>query len=278
MATKKIDLIEGGSIDIAFDYRQRTRMAFVYGLDTSNPALVLDLATRAPGMPQIGQQHPADPICRLTRQRVEGVSSDIAFVTLIYETPRAQGLYGTAVPKFVVRDAVATVSETTWLVPGTKEPLVVRYYDSSDKNNRLAKPFASSIDLPAKKLVFSGIVRKDKRKDIGDLVGTVNLKAWRGKPPGWWKFEGWTSETVDNGITYGVSVEFISCAWQDWSRYDFFKDPRTGIPYTVPDYEVKRLKALPYQHGIIKQSQLGLTRWGPYPQADFSRIFDGAGF
>jgi hypothetical protein len=282
-ATVKLNLIEGSTLEYDYDYRQRTVQAHVKDIPTSDPNLVLDLARRAPGMPQIGDPHPADPLVKCKRHRVVGAADDQCWVTITYESARVSS--GGATPTFVARDGTTLTPIQTQTCPGTRKPFEVRWL--FDKNKPpLVDALTVNVQMPVRTLSLSGIVNEAQKLSIYQYVGCVNAQKFYGLDPGYWLFAGMENQTVDGGVTYGVTCQFVSKNYEDWSEWGLFRDQHTGKYVTGQDVRdaVRRVVTLPYQFGTIVADNAGVTRVGPYPMVDFSvpfprfRDLPGAGF
>jgi hypothetical protein len=272
----QLDRIELAYFERSVGQVRASRTAYVSDVPTGSPDSVLKLALGQGGLPQIGDDYPSEPGCKLVRARAEtpqGGDGSQSVVYLDYETVQSSvgGLPGAP---FVVSDGSDLISDETQLVPGLLQnfPLRATWINPNNDRDVVSDILTISITRPLRTLVLEGIVKSRPSAALLDAHGAVNEKPWQGKPKGYWKFADLKTRTTDRGLTYSVMVAMQTKGTEDWSTYGVMKDHNEGKFVEVHPNDIKTAKGKEYAHGMIWSTN-GLLRVGPYPLADFQTIF-----
>lgn len=276
----RIDRIDGASIERLPQFTRAVRVAYVEDIPTTNPEAVQSLALRAPGLPQLGDRHPTEANCRLVGARVFSPSDSQAMVYLTYETPRSGG----TAEHSVVTESTSLIGVPTQLLPGTWQPISVRwsgagtYTDAAGNTNAvtLFKNETATVthQVPIRVATFAWPRDDEPSAALTNAIGTVNKRPWRGLPEGHWLFNGLDTETHDRGNSYAIRATFITKVHEDWSTYAVLRQSHLGKFITVDAAVAGELRRRKYAYGVFHggNGRQGITKIGGYLMTDFTNL------
>jgi hypothetical protein len=268
----KLNLLEGAQTQVGSQGVTRTVTAFVSDIPTENPAMVLDLALTAPGVPQYGDPHPADPSCIVYDRIAEPWGCDQARITIRYKLPIPSGGPGGGGggQPYTIRDGYSLVPVTTGLIPGKALPIEVSLWNVPNARDTV-RPQELSYQMPLRTRTILGTVPGDQIQQVGRYAGSVNDKPYGGLPKGYWLFAGFETETLDSGRSYVFSGTIITKTVENWSSQVFFRHDN-GRVQKVAEADIQAIRDAEYKHGVILQKS-GVGSFGLYPTADFDALF-----
>jgi hypothetical protein len=138
--------------------------------------------------------------------------------------------------------------------------------DKRDKTNALFRQLKPMLTLTA-----SGYMLGSPPAGYETAYRKVNSLPWNGYPRGYWLYMGATDRTEDNGTSYTVRLEFLNNIEEDWSQYEVYRDPKTGLKLPVTQTSIDELRAIPYDYGFTARN--GIIKAGLYNVADFNAVF-----
>jgi hypothetical protein len=274
--TLVLDSVEDAQIDRDHGRYKVVRGGWVYGLDTTLPQPeILASALSATGMPADGSAFPATALARAILVRI--VVSAIrgrktkARVLLFYEQPTFNTVTeGASV--FILERNRSSVWVEAQLHPKDKKPMRFKWANPRDANDKRPEANATIRHLkPILTLTASGYIIGSPPTAYESAYKKVNNATWNGYPKAYWLYMGAFDRTDDNGTSYSIRLEFLNNVDEDWSQYEVYRDPNTGLLLPVADAHVAELKALPYAYGFDTRN--GIIKTGMYDLANFTTAF-----
>lgn len=277
------------------------RTGIITGLSVApgNEIAFLHDASRATGMPQMGEICSADVRLQLTRREFRPLSDTMARFFLIYESP-----YGFQETSYIIRNSAFLGNLQTNMLPGSgTRPFWIAGFSqpgaagTSEDKDMLPDTVFMNIFRPMRQVSVSVLAYGSPQGDGGDAIGRVNGKPWpvgvvgmAEKPKGYWlcnKYE--TSLSKYKGY-YTVEAAGITRTTQDWSEYGILRNRKTGryaqvtdTANAVPswDYAAEARAVDTYYYGRMyppnASDKKGIARWGPYELSDFAILFGFGG-
>lgn len=240
---------------------------------------VLITALSAPGMPQIGDEHPIRPEARVKRRLVFPTSShNIARIEVHYNRNRSSGGF---VPlpntKFrIVRDATTMLQEPSQL-SADGDPLII-YYQKDQASPILSRVFSPMKRIPVRTVVAYGSITGPPQNSMIRAQGMVNSQTFLDLPKGYWFCSGLDISFPQAGQRF-VTATFVSKLRIDWGEYGVFRDDRGQTPSDISKTGVQKLRAADYTTGVLglmasnDVSYNGLIKTGLYEMADLGQLF-----
>jgi hypothetical protein len=261
MADVRLDIVEGGgrkTIDKGWELR---RTIIVYNVTGQGFAKVLTAAD-APGMPVLGEAHPARTNCLLRELDPEIIDdTTIKFTALytdIWYEPPSGG--NSQPPSYGTIQVGASLIEHETGFDRNGDGIYVPY--KGEKH-----PSVAQMMIAQPSIVITKLRDYSPMNDANAFVGCVNDENWEIDPAalkGSWLCTSITGSSSDNGLTYPTTYSFQ----RKWIR---LREGLEGWDITV--YE-RGENGLPPKDCLAANGQLtdGVKSWSIYPVADFNNL------
>jgi hypothetical protein len=230
------DIVEGARISKSSDGTEIVRIIQLEEL-SGDPRTRVASSLNTPGLPRIGDPHPAIPGARVVDVSIEFSDPENAEATITYRTPTsgnagAEGGAGSGVSVLSIEFAAATASETT--ARDRRGALMVNKYQ--------AENFTQQV-IEVDKLMPQFVVRiRHTRPDLpkaiaARFVGAVNGDPWGGFPPHTWLCTGLTTERDGNEIVCVLEAVYKPDSWRIPSVVTI-----DGVPVILAQLDVSQPK------------------------------------
>ena len=219
-----IDLVDGNDARQTADGWEFTRTAVVRGLTGAAVVQMVEAVTAVPGLPRIGEPHPAYPAARLQERQPAAEGGGVVRVRLIYRTPT-----GGQAPQDKKKTTVeirAGLSSQAVDKDIKGRDMVVEYRDKQNVVHQ--QPVVADIGLPSVVLVFRRQETGSPGQKAVAYVGKVNAGSWQGFAEAHWRCNAITGISED-GVTYDVTYEFeLRPTKYGWWWTGIYIDPEIG--------------------------------------------------
>lgn len=301
MATLELDKLDGAAFEQTGTIKRFIRTGIAYDLDTTSAFGTLYSVLSIGNCPRWGDTDTVSRDTMVTRIRVDPLSGDMARVTILYES--FQGA-GPASAYIITSRAFPRTIETN-LIPGLRIPIKATYKFADTPSDEEAffvdKDFGLITDLVPMRIYapmrsyqisqliygsmtpqqpFNGSrspIKLSGNVDKGEFICHVNSDTWKGKKPGFWLMNDYsTSESKYQGF-YQAESSAITKVTEDWSETGILRNAQTGKFVPVDPKKIAAMNAKDYKYGMIYPTdagnQDGIVRVGPYPTVSFSQLF-----
>lgn len=260
------------------DQDRIVRTAFVKGIDIaavmSSKLALMKVLEDTPDIPDLGDQfdvaYPNYFCMHRVARGIPNTGGSMARLWVHYETP---GGGGTPIERFAAEDSTVLVAAPTQKVTGTGVPLLVSSTgDAPDIGEATTTLVTSTAPRVMRSLVLYGLFSDRPSTSVLAASNKVNNGTWQGGAAGYWRCEGPRVRYSSRDGMYAVSVGFLTKMDEDWSTYEFAKDPTTGL-FIKPDEGIlSGLLSAPYAQGVQHDTD-GILKVGHYETYNFASTF-----
>lgn len=280
--TLLLDTVTDAEVQDSLRTRSRfVRTGIVGGLTTavtSSTLALLDAVSVTPGMPAKGSilhaSYPQYILQHRVARGIENTKGTKARVWLHYET---LGGGGTPMERFAAQDTTSLSVEPRQTLPGTLKPFLLSMNNTAVNYTTDPQPanvvtVTSSHPREYRALILFGLFADRPNISVLDAANCVNNATWQGLAKGYWRCGGPDVRYSSRDGMYAITVGFMTKGDQDWSTYEFGRDPITGKLATPTTTIMDVLRAQTYVNDVV-YAKNGVLKYGGYPLANFATIF-----